>query len=167
MMEFAHVLATLPLGDHRDSELIRLLAERAGEDPNYWDFRHRARRSAMHGLGQYPAMMVPGVQSDMVGVLSELHGRHALMLDPFVGSGTTMLEAMRRGLHFLGQDLNPLAVLMSRTKAGPFDLDGLRNEVERVVADARNDDGLCDADFPGIDKWFTEDSATALSRLRR
>ncbi|WP_297430758.1 DNA methyltransferase, partial [Clostridium sp.] len=38
------------------------------------------------------------------------------VLDPFVGSGTTALEAKYIGLDFYGSDLNPLAVLLSKTK---------------------------------------------------
>ena len=38
----------------------------------------------------------------------------AVLLDPFVGSGTTLLEAGKRGFEALGTDINPAAYLMSR-----------------------------------------------------
>lgn len=43
------------------------------------------------------------------------------VLDPFVGSGTTALESKYLGLDFWGSDLNPLAVLLSKTKALTID----------------------------------------------
>jgi site-specific DNA-methyltransferase (cytosine-N4-specific) len=39
------------------------------------------------------------------------------VLDPFVGSGTTLIEAALRGARGLGVDANPLAVELSRLKA--------------------------------------------------
>jgi len=38
------------------------------------------------------------------------------LLDPFCGSGTTILEAHRLGINAVGFDLNPLAVYISRAK---------------------------------------------------
>lgn len=40
-----------------------------------------------------------------------------LVLDPFAGSGSTLVEAQRLGLPVVGSDLNPVAVLIARTLA--------------------------------------------------
>ena len=42
------------------------------------------------------------------------------LLDPFVGSGTTVLAAKQRGIPCSGYDLSPLAVLASNTKICPL-----------------------------------------------
>jgi SAM-dependent methyltransferase len=43
-------------------------------------------------------------------------GSGASLLDPFAGSGTALLEAARLGISSLGADLDPLSVLIARTK---------------------------------------------------
>ena len=50
------------------------------------------------------------------------------LLDPFVGSGTTVLAAKQRGIPCSGYDLSPLAVLASNTKICPLH----RGRVESV-----------------------------------
>ena len=43
--------------------------------------------------------------------------RNDLILDPFVGSGTTLVESKVLGRNAIGVDINPLACLISRVKA--------------------------------------------------
>lgn len=38
------------------------------------------------------------------------------VLDPFMGGGTTLVEAMLLGIHAIGNDLNPVAVLVARER---------------------------------------------------
>jgi DNA modification methylase len=38
------------------------------------------------------------------------------VLDPFMGGGTTLVEAMLLGIHSIGNDLNPVAVLVARER---------------------------------------------------
>ncbi len=79
-----------------------------------------------------------------------------------------MVECMRLGLDYSGQDINPLAVLFCRTKAGPFRTDGLTSTVKSVVALAGADSGSnAEADFPGLEKWFEPEVVTEISRIRR
>lgn len=47
------------------------------------------------------------------------------VLDPFVGSGTTLLVAQESGLYSAGFDLSPVSVLVSRAKTNPYDPDSL------------------------------------------
>jgi hypothetical protein len=86
---------------------------------DYWSFKGNAAREHAHAYFQYPAMMVPRMQADLLNAaLSEDPSiRH--VYDPFAGSGTVLTESMKRGLDFTGQDINPLAVLLCRAKAIP------------------------------------------------
>ncbi len=150
--------------DARVREQLNALAS----DPGYWDFRRGAKRDAIHGVTQYPAMMVPAMQGNLLDVLCNVLGQDIRMVDPFVGSGTTLVEAMRRGLDFWGQDVNPLAVLISLSKTGPFDIPELERAIDRVLVASRRDRRKSLAvEFPGRDKWFDVTIARNLSRLRR
>jgi site-specific DNA-methyltransferase (cytosine-N4-specific) len=58
------------------------------------------------------------------------------VLDPYVGSGTTLLEAQLAGREACGFDLSPLAVLIARTKTTPVpakELMDLCNRFESLV----------------------------------
>jgi len=49
------------------------------------------------------------------------------VLDPFCGSGTTLLTCAHRGLEFAGMDVNPLAVLLSKVRLMPPGEEQLRD----------------------------------------
>ena len=99
-------MTTQEHSDIRVREQLKALAA----DSDYWDFRGGAKRDALHGVTQYPAMMVPAMQGKLLDVLCDVLGKQISVVDPFIGSGTTLVESMRRGLNFWGQDVNPLAV---------------------------------------------------------
>ncbi len=151
-----------------DALIADRLASLSEADGEFWDFRRGAARRMAHGLSQYPAMMVPPMQAVLMREIAQVTGDINSVIDPYVGSGTTLTEAMRLGLDFSGQDINPLAVLISRTKAGPFHVKRLRTSADRVVALATADcETKVEADFPGIQKWFEPTLAADLSRIRR
>ncbi|WP_263848912.1 site-specific DNA-methyltransferase [Lacticaseibacillus thailandensis] len=43
-------------------------------------------------------------------------GTNQVVLDPFMGSGTSLVEAQRLGFDAIGIDINPYAVLLSQVK---------------------------------------------------
>lgn len=134
----------------------------------FWASVDRDPREDMHAYMQYPAMMVPEIQRELVKVVYESQAGIKNVLDPFVGAATTMTSCMLLGLNFTGQDINPLAVLVSRTKAGPFDEQALEESKKRVFS-AITADTLTgvEADFPNIDKWFQPPVKIELSKIRR
>ena len=147
---------------------MRQLTGLSETEDDYWAFRRRAGRQNAHGLTQYPAMMVPSMPGVLVSVVIGVDERVEGVLDPFAGSGTTLIECMRLGLNYAGQDINPLAVLICRTKAGPFHTDELARVVKDVVERAGADRGRrVEADFPGVEKWFCTKAIAELSRIRR
>jgi DNA modification methylase len=61
------------------------------------------------------------------------------VLDPFCGSGTTMVEAYLNSLRGVGVDLNPLAAFMSNVKVEALEVEPqvLRQKTERLIADLK------------------------------
>lgn len=148
-----------------DSTLVESLDALTARDQ--WTFQEWSARDSAHGLFQYPAMMVPQMQRELLGELRRASSDGRLY-DPFVGSGTTLAEAMIQGLDFLGVDVNPLAVLLCRAKAGPYFIDAIAAAGERVISSASSDRGRrIEVEWPGWKKWFRSDAAHSLSKLRR
>ena len=126
------------------------------------------RASSGPVLFQYPAMMVPSVQSAIFDAVLPALPDGAAVLDPFVGSGTTLDAARMRSLGFTGIDINPLAVLICAVKAGPLRCAEFVWRAVEVGMVAGSDWRLRpDCRFNGLEKWFREDVAMDLGRLRR
>lgn len=155
-------------GTSTDERIVWQLERFSEWDNDYWTFRRAVARGQAHGLAQYPAMMVPPMQAVLLGVVTKVDSQVCAVLDPFAGSGTTLVECMRLGLNYAGQDINPLALLFCRTKAGPFQTTRLASAVKDTVERANSDRGMrVEADFPGLEKWFSSKAAIELSRIRR
>jgi hypothetical protein len=155
-------------GTPKDRELVSRLQALSNERQQYWDFRLQAKRHAVHGLIQYPAMMIPQMQAALLEEVHETHGPAQKVLDPFVGAGTMLTETMRRGLDFTGFDINPLALLACKVKAGPYHIDSLTEKTRCLFELIDTDIGRTYAvTFPGQAKWFTSSACIALSRVRR
>ncbi|OGG57257.1 MAG: hypothetical protein A3F84_24320, partial [Candidatus Handelsmanbacteria bacterium RIFCSPLOWO2_12_FULL_64_10] len=56
-----------------------------------------------------------------------------VILDPFMGGGTTVVESLRLGCRVIGIDLNPVAWFIVKTEVEPVDLDALKNAFERLA----------------------------------
>ncbi len=72
-------------------------------------------RQHVHGFHSYPARLHPMTASRLIAALTPSHG---VVLDPFCGSGTVLVEARLLGRQAYGVDLSPLAVRLTRLKAG-------------------------------------------------
>jgi len=55
-----------------------------------------------------------------------------IILDPFMGGGTTIVEALRLGSKVIGVDLNPVAWFIVKTEIEPVDIDELKASFERL-----------------------------------
>lgn len=147
-------------------ELLIDQLNKYSSDEQYWSFKGRASRRHSHIYYQYPAMMVPDMQGELLDIITKIQPSVTNVLDPFVGSGTTMTECMSRGLEFTGQDINPFAVLLCNAKVGPFNEVALGKKVREICERAQEDNSdEIMVDFPGLIKWFRGDVAIELSRL--
>ncbi len=57
-----------------------------------------------------------------------------LLCDPFMGSGTTLVEAIVNGRRAYGTDINPVAVLIAKTKTTPIEPTMLKQEVNAIFS---------------------------------
>ena len=126
--------------------------------------------SSTGNLHTYPAKAVPEMVSDLIKKVLSIKPIKAV-LDPFVGSGTTALESKYLGLDFWGSDLNPLAVLLSKTKTLTIDntaytkkrLIEFISQVKEEYSDVRV---MPVYTFDSIGYWFKEDNIRELNFLK-
>jgi len=151
-----------------DVRIDAALRELSSRDAAYWEFRRQAQRAGLHGLFQYPAMMVPRMQGDILDTVLEIDPAIKSVWDPFVGAGTTLTETMLRGRDFYGSDINPLAVLTCEAKSKNFNHRLFGIKANAVLSRISNDiESSIDVDFQGRDKWFSLAASQSLSRIRR
>lgn len=126
------------------------------------------RSENLHRLFMYPAMMVPTAQHAVIKAVSDCLPKCAWAIDPFMGSGTSLMSCMEFGFNVYGQDINPFAVMLSKAKVERYDINLLRQTCSNVLNAITSDESeTIDVTFNNIDKWFNHDIQIALSKIRR
>ena len=87
-------------------------------------------RDPTHYLFRYPAKFHPPAVRTLLKRFSAPGDR---VLDPFCGSGTSLIEALLLDRQAIGTDVDPLAVFIARTKAHRYDLPKLRRTSDRLL----------------------------------
>lgn len=120
-----------------------------------WDFTD-ASQDSLASIHPYPARFIPDIARELISGLGCDKG--AVILDPFCGSGTTLLEAQRAGFESVGIDLNPIACLISsvKTKELPPEFLPVAHD---VYEQAKNtfDGYVAIPTIPNLDHWFKPD----------
>jgi len=126
------------------------------------------RSENLHRLFMYPAMMVPATQYAVIQVVADTLPQGAWAMDPFMGSGTSLMSCMEFGFNVYGQDINPFAVMLTQAKVEKYDIVQLKEVCQKVISQISQDaSDAVDVSFTNIDKWFNKDVQTALSKIRR
>jgi hypothetical protein len=128
------------VGDFKESDLKRLVyfgnyrlngdehrtLQNALESSSVVNGAHRRQstRYSVHALHEYKGKFNPQV---VRGVLNGLGiSSKATVIDPFCGSGTTLVECAHAGMSAIGFDLNPLAVAIANAKLKSLSLPASR-----------------------------------------
>lgn len=115
-----------------------------------WDFTDANTGYLTHSLHPYPAKFIPQIPNALIQELSSMGDT---VLDPFCGSGTTLVEAILLKRHAVGVDANPLACLIARAKTAQLrrqEIDQLRQVVAQVASMARIQDSATLPLFPDL-----------------
>ncbi len=134
-----------------------------------------------HGWHRYVGRFPPQVIRSLINAF-RIDSSH-LILDPFSGSGTALVEAKLMGIDAIGFDICPLSHLISEVKVKlDYDPDALSEaltSVENSFAKAQWRNTLHDWDstrkadrskfeipaFPNVEKWFNADVLNQLTTL--
>lgn len=151
--------------DRNDSKLIGCFEKLVEDNPDYWDFKE-AKKEHIHGICTYPATMVPMMQSEILNCILELNPNIENLLDPFMGSGTILVEGMINSLNVYGIDINPFSYLLSNVKINPSRLDKLNSCREKIYIYLDNEkETFTVKKFKDIKKWYRDDIIDDLSKI--
>ncbi|MDY3113098.1 MAG: DNA methyltransferase [Helicobacter sp.] len=78
-----------------------------------------------HGFYTYPAKFIPHLAQRLIKQYSK---ENEVVLDPFMGSGTTILESILHNRIAFGCDINEIAFLISKVKVTPLNINELQKE---------------------------------------
>lgn len=79
-----------------------------------WDFHDANTNYLNHSIHPYPCKFIPQIPNTLIQELSSIGDT---VIDPFAGSGTTLVESLRLGRNAIGIDANPLSELICRVKS--------------------------------------------------
>ena len=123
---------------------------------DYWDFREDDTKEFTHGIHNYPAMMVCPISRNIIKLVKEIQPVKALF-DPFAGSGTVLVEGMLSGIEQVaGNDINPLALLLSKVKTTPLDNDRLFSEATAVLESIAEKRDFFESALSSVDSYITD-----------
>lgn len=128
-----------------------------------WTFSDRTKSPKIEAIHPYPAKFIGAIPAAFLASLPVPSG--TAVMDPFCGSGTTLLEAQRAGRASVGVDLNPIACLISRVKTAPLK-PGFLDAVASLIEVSKAIDDVETPFIPNIDHWFTKDIQRAVSALK-
>jgi len=132
-----------------------------------WDFTTSNTKEYTHCYHSYPAMMIPQIARRIIK--EYLPKKSSLIFDPYLGSGTSLVEARLNHLNSIGTDLNPLARLISESKSNIFNVETIIKDFNKIKQNILNYNKSIILDkpiFKNIDFWFREDIINEISFLK-
>ena len=127
-----------------------------------WSFTQRVKPGSIESIHPYPAKFIAEIPRAFLSTLPLPEG--TMVLDPFCGSGTTLMESQRAGIPSVGIDLNPIACLISRVKTSPAPAGFERSAIE-VLEAARDKRDPSRQEIPNVDHWFKPEVQEAIAAL--
>jgi hypothetical protein len=120
----------------------------------------RERTKHVHRLHPYLGKFVPQLVEALLGRYVRPGGR---VLDPFAGSGTTLVQALESGYDAVGVDIAAFNCLLMRVKTGRYDVFRLETELRDAVS-RRGASGESATGYVG--EWYAPRAAAELLHFR-
>ena len=125
------------------------------------DFKGIPASEGVNAIHSYPAMFHPRLVRRYLNIYSE---KGENVLDPFMGSGVSAVEASVSERRFFGFDLNPLAVLIAQVRTTPITKKILEKNLDYLLSQYNKINPL-KPDFKNINFWFSQERIISLSKL--
>ncbi len=146
--------------------MIRRLTEFAvvQDECEDWTFAGKDTKYLTHGLHPYPARMMPLIAKRIIERYATREDD--IVLDPFCGSCTVLVESIVHNRNAIGFDINPLAILIGKAKTTPIDPRILRSKINDVLDQILTDKTeYPEPKIPNLHYWFKPKVIKELSRI--
>jgi len=128
-------------------------------------------RYSVHGLHEYKGKFNPQVVKALYNIFGIKSGDR--ILDPFCGSGTSIVEAAHSNISAMGTDINPLAAMIANTKVASLNVpwEFLHNQKRsflEIFEEQKEDIVLDDSDLRirYLRSWFPEHTLIEMEALK-
>jgi len=124
---------------------------------NSWAFVGMTRKHTgyiTHAYHSYPAKFIPQLAGRLIELYSAIGD---LVVDPFAGCGTTLIEAKVHGRSSIGTDINPVATLITSAKINalsPLAITESFHDLVRRFAKYDDQDPLIMQIHERLDFWY-------------
>ena len=99
------------------------------------DLPEKARTKHVHRLHPYLGKFIP----QLVEIFLRKYFKHGqTVLDPFCGSGTTLVQANELGINSIGFDISEFNVLITKAKTAKYDLGIAKKEIHDILEKLRS-----------------------------
>lgn len=130
-----------------------------------WNFEKADTKYCTHGIFKYPAMMVAPIVKRLMDEYAT-QGK-SVILDPFCGSGSVLVESVLHDCESYGIDINPLALLLAKVKTTPVDTESLIEEYKEFIKFKNKKVQIfTPPSFFNIDFWFKPDVIKKLQVIK-
>jgi DNA modification methylase len=126
-------------------------------------FKGDPLRQGRHKIHPYPAMLHPLLVDYLIDNYAK---KNSVILDPFSGSGVSLLQAGLKGYKSFGFDINPIALLISKAKTANYDLKILGQDIKQVKNDIEKCEKVDVPEIKNIDYWYSKSTQNSLGRIR-
>lgn len=116
-----------------------------------------------HKIHPYPAMLHPLLVDSLI---DKYANKNDIIFDPFCGSGVTLLQSSMKGYSSVGFDINPLALLISKTKTKKYNGKKLKNEFICLEKELIKNKKTDIPHIKNIDYWYTKEVIKDLGKIR-
>ncbi len=103
-----------------------------------WSFADKTIKDTSyitHGYYTYPAKFIPQLAARLI---KEHSNEMDIVIDPFMGSGTTIVESIVNNRIGIGVDINNIAYLLAKVKTTPIKSSKLTQEFDKIQFDLQN-----------------------------
>lgn len=136
---------------------------------NAWNFSQE-KEKLMHSIHSYPAKFPAFIASKAFEYAEEEGVDVQCVADIFCGCGTVALEAKLHSKHFWGCDINPVAILIAKTKSSEYSIEKFNNYYREIKKRFFSMD-LSDVQYENanirLQYWFSRERFLDVLRLKR